>query len=109
MKPLWKSYYEFRRLFGQSISTSIQRIKHCLNPIFGDEENYLIIEQFENKQVIEYRSLFVLMQDDDLCAYGDLFDTTKKAPNKFFYLFIKKTVSIESRKCAIQTLKDILK
>ena len=52
MKPLWKSYYEFKRLFGQSISTSIQRIKHCLNPIFGDEENYLIIEQTENKQVI---------------------------------------------------------
>ena len=108
MKPLWKSYYEFKRLFSQSFSTDIERIKRCLNPIFGCEDNYLIIEQSENKQVIEYRSLFILMQDDDLCAYEDLFNTTKQAPNKFFYLFVKKDIPIESRKRAIQKIKEIL-
>ena len=108
MKPLWKSYYEFKRLFTKNLSVSMNRIKRCLDEIFGDSQNYLIIEQTEQQKVIEYHSLFILMSEDDICAYEDLFDTISKTPNKFFYLFVKTTVDQELKTKAIKKLAELL-
>ena len=49
------------------------------------------------------------MSENDLCAYENLFDTIKKAPNKFFYLFVKKTVEDNLKATALQKLKELLR
>ena len=86
----------------------MSRIRHCLDEILGGSQNYIIIEQTEQQRVIEYHSLFILMSDDDICAYEDLFDTIPKAPNKFFYLFVNTAVDPELKTKAVEKLVELL-
>ena len=108
MEPLWKSYYEFSRLLTPNVSISLSRIRRCLNEILGDVNNYIIIEQNDQHQVIEYHSLFVLMSENDICAYEDLFDLAENKPKKFFYLFIKKNLDVKTKQTIINKLKEII-
>ena len=108
MKPLWKSYYEFKRLFTKNLPCGMRRIRRCLDEILNGSQNYLIIEQTEQQRVIEYHSLFILMADHDICAYEELFDTISKTPNKFFYLFIKSTVPPELKADVLKKLHELL-
>lgn len=108
MRPVWKTYTEFYKLFKRNITMSETQIMNIIKRTILNENDFVLIMQKEEHLVIEYSQLFIDMAEHGICSATDLGLHDSPACKSFFYLFVNKNLPFEQISNTITHLRRSL-
>jgi HD superfamily phosphohydrolase len=117
LKPLWKTYTEYFKLFSRKITNDSPerlevKVKKIVNRIFeekGYKKDSFYIGMVKQKlKQVEPNQLFIKIDDGEPIDYCDLgINKRGNAVKPYFYIYVRKEYQ-SLKNCIIQTIKNEL-